>query len=798
MLMRSIVITLVSFGLASGSAIAQSAPPDGFVPLFNGRDLTGWQGRAADPPVEAAMSADELATARAAADERMREHWSVENGKLVFDGEGDSLRTARDYDNFELRLDWKIGPGGDSGIYLRGTPQVQIWENPIGSGGLYNNQNHPSTPTVVADNPVGEWNTFRIVMIGDRVSVWLNDINVVENTPLENYWQRGESIAERGRIELQAHGSPLRFRNIFIREIETPEAERDLLREKRMDWWREARFGMFIHWGLYAIPAGEWNDRIYPGASEWLMYTAQIKPKDWEPLVEQFNPVEFDADAWVRLAKRAGMKYIVITSKHHDGFCLFDSEYTDYDIMSTPFKRDIMAELAEACRAHGLRICWYHSILDWHHPDYLPRRAWDDRPAEEADFDRYIAHLKNQLAELVTNYGEIGVLWFDGEWESTWTHEMGVDLHDYVRRLQPSIIINNRVDKGRSGMGGLTRDAEFRGDFGTPEQQVPGTGMPGVDWESCITMNDSWGFKRSDQHWKSSEDLIRMLVDIASKGGNFLLNVGPTALGEIPEASVERLEAMGDWMDVYGESIYGTSASPFRRLPWGRCTQRPIENGRTRLYLHVFDWPITGELTVDGLNNDVRWAYLMGDPLHAPRSVKREGSRLVIDVPGAAPHPAVSVVVLDIEEEPDVEPYIIRQAGDRTVTLLAIDATVHGETARYESGHGKDNIGFWTNPGDSVSWEFKLDHPGWYRVKLEYACQPGNQGGRFRVRVDNGTLTGRISETDSWTDFRTLDVGRMLIRRTGMRELIVEPIEIPNGALMNLKQVRLEPIGQYD
>ncbi|RQW07490.1 alpha-L-fucosidase, partial [candidate division KSB1 bacterium] len=363
-----------------------------------------------------------------------------------------------------------------------------------------------------------------------------------------------------------------------------------------MAWWRDARFGLFIHWGLYAIPAGEWNGET--GHAEWIRQTAQIPLETYDQFVHQFNPVHFNADEWVRMAKEAGMKYIVLTSKHHDGFCLFDSEHTDFDVMSTPFQRDILAELAQACAREGIKICWYHSIMDWHHPDYLPRRPWEkDRSTEGADFARYVQHLKNQLAELTSKYGEIGVLWFDGEWEETWTHDHGADLYNYVKGLQPSIIINNRVDKGRSGMAGMTT-GEHAGDFGTPEQEIPATGLLGVDWETCMTMNDHWGYNKNDHNWKSAEELIRKLADIASKGGNFLLNVGPKADGTFPQESIDRLKAIGEWMSVNGESVYGTQASPFKQLDWGRCTQKAI-GGDTRLYLHVFDWP-DGKLVVPG------------------------------------------------------------------------------------------------------------------------------------------------------------------------------------------------------
>ncbi len=423
-------------------------------------------------------------------------------------------------------------------------------------------------------------------------------------------------------------------------------------RDARMEWWREARFGMFIHWGLYAIPAGEWNGQT--NHAEWIRTTAQIPLEEYNKFVQQFNPVKFNAEEWVNMAKEAGMKYIVITSKHHDGFCLFDSKYTDFDVMSTPFQRDILKELSAACHKAGLKMCWYHSIMDWHHPDYLPRREWEkDRSAEGADLDRYVLHLKNQLRELVKNYGELGVLWFDGEWENTWNQERGRDLYNYVRNLQPNIIINNRVGAGRSGMEGFTQAGEFAGDFGTPEQQIPATGLPGVDWETCMTMNDHWGYNKNDHNWKSAKELIQMLADIASKGGNFLLNIGPTAEGLFPQPSIDRLKAIGNWMKVNSEAIYGTQASPFKHLEWGRCTQQPIEDG-TRLFLHVFDWPETGELVVPGIYNQAKAAYLLADTDKSSLSVVRREDALAIAVPTAAPDSINSVVVLEIEGKPDV------------------------------------------------------------------------------------------------------------------------------------------------
>ena len=417
-------------------------------------------------------------------------------------------------------------------------------------------------------------------------------------------------------------------------------------KDNRMAWWREARFGMFIHWGLYAVPAGEWKGETKH--AEWILTTAQIPVKQYEKFASQFNPVKFDAEQWVKVAKDAGMKYIVITSKHHDGFCLFDSKHTDYDVIdATPFKRDILKELSDECRKQGLKMCWYHSIMDWHHPDYMPRRKWEKRSAEGADFDRYIKYMKDQVEEIVTNYGEIGVLWFDGEWESTWDQKKGRDLYRFVRSLQPNIIINNRVGKGRAGMAGTFDPETAAGDFGTPEQEIPATGL-GYDWETCMTMNDHWGYNKNDHNWKSKEDLIRKLVDIASKGGNFLLNVGPTAEGLFPNPSIERLAAMGNWMKVNGESIYGTSASLFSKLNWGRSTTKP-----GKLFLHVFDWPRDGKLHVPGLVSKAESVYLLTDP-KMRININYKHGEAVLTVPKKAPDSIVSVIVLEFKGELEV------------------------------------------------------------------------------------------------------------------------------------------------
>lgn len=423
-------------------------------------------------------------------------------------------------------------------------------------------------------------------------------------------------------------------------------------RDQRMKWWREARFGMFIHWGLYAVPAGEYKGQRSPRIGEWIMEWANIPRAEYEKFAPQFNPVKFNAAEWVSIAKNAGMKYIVITSKHHDGFSLYDSQVSNYDIVdSTPYKKDPIKMLADEAKKQGLKFCFYYSIVDWHHPTAFVQAAGKDPTAgnrltqlRPGGKEEYVKYMKGQLRELITKYNP-AVLWFDGEWQDWWTEPDGKDLYQYVRGLKPDIIINNRVGKGRKGMEGLNKDdQEYAGDFGTPEQQIPASGLPGVDWESCMTMNDTWGYKSYDQNWKSTETILRNLIDIASKGGNYLLNVGPTAEGLIPQPSVERLAEVGRWMKVNGESIYGTTASPFKtQLTFGRATSKP-----GRIYLHVFNWPSDRRLIVPRWGGRPKKAYLLANT-KTTLEVKATNENVTIKVPARAPDLTATVIVVETD-----------------------------------------------------------------------------------------------------------------------------------------------------
>jgi alpha-L-fucosidase len=447
-----------------------------------------------------------------------------------------------------------------------------------------------------------------------------------------------------------------------------PEPQRDRPNQDRLQWWREARFGLFIHWGLYAIPAGEWQGKTDYG--EWIRDSARIPLAEYEKFQAQWNPKNFSAEAWCKLAARAGMNYAVLTTKHHDGFCLFDSARTNWDVAGSPNPRDIVRDFTNACRRNKLKIGFYHSIMDWHHPDYLPRRGWEtDRHEQRADFETYADYLRGQVQELLTNYGAIDVMWFDGEWENTWNNARGKDLYAFCRHLQPWVLVNNRVGQSRAGMAGMSQGLDAIGDFGTPEQEVPAAGLPGVDWETCMTMNQHWGWNRADNDWKSTTELIRTLVDVASKGGNFLLNVGPMADGRFPSLAVERLEQIGAWMDVNGEAIHGSRQSPFGAMPFGRCTWKLTDTG-SRIYLHVFDVPEDRVLRLPGIGNAVRDVQLLG---HGPIAFVSKPGELSMTLPASLDRHC-PVVAVDLAGEPIVyTPPDIAGVTEEFVQRLTVD-----------------------------------------------------------------------------------------------------------------------------
>jgi len=439
---------------------------------------------------------------------------------------------------------------------------------------------------------------------------------------------------------------------------ETPEQ-----RAARMQWFRDGRFGMFVHWGPYAVLGGEYQGKKDPWVAEWIQHSSRIPYREYEQIAASFNPANFDADEYVRIAKDAGMTYLVITAKHHDGFCMWDSQLTDYTIVRrTEYKRDIIRELARACRDQGLKFGLYYSVRDWHHPDWtlryedlgsphqfgsrwgFPPSKWtkgqayacgceacrgnvpfpegcDPRPteAEGADMNRYLDYMKGQLTELLERY-EADLMWFDAQ-DITDNKLARVDeMVATMRSLNPKVIISDRIASN-----------DMAGDYGIHEGGIPGTSAP-REWETCMTMNDSWGYKRADNNWKSAETLVRMLVDTTSKNGNFLLNVGPDGEGVIPEASVERLKAVGQWMRVNGESIYGCAAAPVPAPQWGKVTAK-----EGKLFFHIFAWPQDGALAIERFQGAARKAWLLADPAKTALEMKADGETLRVSLPPEAP-----------------------------------------------------------------------------------------------------------------------------------------------------------------
>ena len=373
--------------------------------------------------------------------------------------------------------------------------------------------------------------------------------------------------------------------------------------ESRMQWFREARFGMFIHWGLYAIPA----------RGEWVRSFERMPEAEYLPYFDEFDPVDYDPRQWAKAAKMAGAQYVILTAKHHDGFCLFDSAYTDFKSTNTKLGRDIVADFVEAVRDEGLRVGLYFSLLDWHHPDYPhfgdrnhPMRGNPAYGNENRDFSRYLTYMHSQVREICTNYGKIDILWFDFSYGDMRGEKWkAAELVDMVRTLQPGVIIDNRLEVSGEGYGSLAqcRPTPFHGDFVSPEQMIPPNGIQDVQghdlvWEACVTMNRSWGYHAADRFFKPAPMLIRKVVECVSKGGNLLLNVGPDARGNIPAESMERLAAIGRWMQKNSRSVIDCGKAGLEKPDYGRVTR----NGN-RLYFHIYENTL-GPLPLMGLRRE--------------------------------------------------------------------------------------------------------------------------------------------------------------------------------------------------
>ena len=572
-----------------------------------------------------------------------------------------------------------------------------------------------------------------------------------------------------------------------------PAVSDDAIREKRLRWFREARFGMFIHWGLYAVPEGEWKGKLIPGLGEWIMNRAKIPVAEYEQLSTRFNPVKFDAKEIVRLAKNAGMKYIVITAKHHDGFAMYRSQVSKYNIYdATPFKRDPMKELADAAREAGIKLCFYYSqTQDWHEPDAVGN-DWDFPEDSKKNFAKYLEEkVKPQVRELLTNYGPIGLIWFDTPRNISREHSK--ELVDLVHSIQPDCLVSGRVGHGL-------------GDYDSAGDNQISVGQVKRDWETPVTINDTWGFKKDDTNWKSTSILIRQLVMVGSRNGNYLLNIGPTAQGMVPQPSVERLMRVGDWLNVNSEAVYGAGPSPVPyELPWGIITTKP-----GKVYLHVFDWP-QKELTLSGLKSKVRGAYLLANKkklnVSQANDARADHYSLTLQLPLNAPDKNNSVIVLDIAGETEFDASLMQQP-DGMIALPAFLSNVHktsgNEGLRFD---GRGVAERWLDKNDWVDWDFKVSKPGTFEVVILTSEQKYGRdwegGHKVALEVNGQQLSGTVDNdgkeenpANPYWKYVISKIGTVNIDKAGKYSLTLKPetIQAEKKLGLTLVSVKLVPV----
>jgi alpha-L-fucosidase len=564
-------------------------------------------------------------------------------------------------------------------------------------------------------------------------------------------------------------------------------------RDQRLAWWREARFGMFIHWGLYSAAGGSWNGKEYSQHyAEWIQNWAAVPCDEYARTTKPlFTPDPGVADAWADLAREAGMRYAVMTSKHHDGFTLFNSqqEYSRSNAITggtniSPGGRDLAREFVDSMRSRGLRAGFYYSLLDWQHPDaYEMALPAYPKSSRQRDHATYVSYVRGHVDELLSNYGPLCTIWFDYSDKQRQGAAWGAaGLLADMRAKQQGILVNNRLFEGLENKNG---------DYGTPEKYVPPTGLPGMDWEVNHTLNESYGYSAHDATWKDTTTVVRLLCDVVSKGGNLLLNIGPDAHGKIPEPARATLRGVGAWMNVNSESIYATSASPFARLPWGCATQKPGV-----LYLMVFTWPADGRLVVP-MRGVVKSARVLGrdGELSFGGSV-RDGQRLEIRLPDRPFDPSCSVVKLELEGDVLPMPFVAFPGSDGVLTLLPHDASIEGPSLRVEQvGAVEDvkyNLGYWLDANAKATFPVGIsdDQQGEYVVEVNVACADASAGTRMRLETPAGDLAFTVPGTGGWQQYRVVTLGNVKLQ-AGEHRLVLAALTKPAEAAANVRSITL-------
>ena len=550
-------------------------------------------------------------------------------------------------------------------------------------------------------------------------------------------------------------------------------------RDERLAWWREAKFGMFVHWGVYSVVGGEYKGQKLPNSAEWMMARGKIPIAEYEKYAEQFNPTEFNADEFVGLAKQAGMKYLVITAKHHDGFAMFGSKATNYNVVDkSPFKRDIMKELSDACAKQGLKFGFYYSqAQDWHHPGGFGN-GWDKTIKRVSSDDYVFQKAAPEVKQLMTEYGPIGIFWWDTP--RNMSEEAFNKLHS-LTKLQSSVITNDRLGE------------DFPGDYKTFERNIPAEAPADKDWEVCMPISGSWGYKKGDNDFKSTSKLIQNLADITSKGGNYLLNVSPTGNGTLLPQAVERLKAVGQWMASNGESIYGTSASPLGKFDWGRCTAKSTKD-ETTLYLHVFDWPESGELLVPGLAGNVKQATL----LVGGRGLKTQASDsgLVIALPSSAVDEYVSVIKLIVPGELKFQKVLPKPNKNGVLVLTADKTFIHNNEGSKDAGlriHDDiAHVGYWHDDKAWLEWEVNIDRPGTYEVHATMSVDESMT--HFNVGPTGAQIEASVASTGGYGKYVEVKLGEINVEKTGATQIQVKPT-VGKWQPMNLRQLKFQRSG---